>query len=414
MKITWGMTLNINRKLVISVCISVVLTALVTFIATTVLFPKLLFGGTYEIRFNADEVSQESINKFNQVKYFLKQYFYEEVDEDVLLEGAVDGMARALGDPYTVYLNQEQFELFNERSEGSYVGIGVTVNMGEDGLLTVVEPFRDSPAEKVGMRTGDKIIKVDDKDVTGIKDENVIISMIKGKENTNVKITVYRPSENIPVEFDIIREKIKIVNIESDIFAGDVGYIRIKQFDMESAKYFHHNLNELLEQNIKSLIIDVRDNPGGAYDQVINVLDRILPEGIIVYTEDREKRRRVEESDRRELDIPIAVLTNERSASASEILAGAIKDHKKGTIIGTTTFGKGLVQVIQPLKDGSALKITISEYFTPAGVKIQGKGVEPDIVVEIDEKYKYSAVSQIPHEEDNQLQRAIQLLIKIS
>ncbi len=404
-----------NRKLIIGIIITMVVTAFFTFTGTAVfLSAGILSDKSYEIKFDSEEVKKESIEKFNQVKDILKNLFYEDVEEDTLLEGAVEGMARSLKDPYTVYLNEKQYSLFSERSEGSYVGIGVSVNMDEDGLLTIIEPFADSPAQKAGMRQGDKIIKVDDEDVTGIRDENVIISMIKGKEDTHVKITAYRPSENIPVDFNITRKKIKIVNVISEVLKGDIGYIRIKMFDAEVASYFHKSLNDLLEKDIRSLIIDVRDNPGGAYDQVVDILDRILPQGIIVYTEDRENRREVENSDRRELDLPLAVLTNERSASASEILAGAIKDHKKGTIIGTTTFGKGLVQIVLPLEDGSAIKVTVAKYYTPSGVCIQEMGVEPDIVVEMDEEYRYSAVSQIPKEDDDQLQRAIQLLNKIS
>jgi carboxyl-terminal processing protease len=234
--------------------------------------------------------------------------------------------------------------------------------------------------------------------------------MIRGPENTKVKITVYRPSNGEMLEFDLTRKKIKIANIKSRMLEDNIGYIRIVKFDSEINRYFNEHLNKLISNGMKALVIDVRDNPGGYYDQVVAICDRLLPEGTIVYTEDKYKRQDVKKSDAKELGMPIAVLINGNSASASEILAGAIKDHKKGTLVGTKTFGKGLVQASSTLDDGSGLKVTIARYFTPSGVCIHGAGIMPDIEIDVPEEYKDSPISDIPPEKDIQLKAAVENL----
>lgn len=368
------------------------------------------FKPNYAVQFDSSSVKYENVKKFDKVRDLLEEYYYKDTNENDMLEGAIAGMTGALEDPYTVYFTKDQMKQFNEKSQGSYVGIGVVVVMGEDGILSVVEPFEGSPALEVGITKDDKIVKVDDKDVTSIKDEDMIISMIKGKENTKVKITAYRPSQGKYIDFDVTRKKIKVVNIKSEVLSDDIGYIKISMFDGEINKDFQENLNSLLQKNIKGLVIDLRDNPGGDYDQVSKIADRLLPEGLIVYTEDKKGNRQEKKSDSTELNLPIAVLVNENSASASEVLSGALKDHKKATLVGTKTFGKGLVQAVVNLEDGSGLKVTIARYFTPSGVCIQDIGIEPHEKVELPEKYKNTAVSQIPREEDNQLKKAIEVV----
>jgi len=368
------------------------------------------FDADYAITFDKNSVDFENIKKYNEVKRLLSTYYYEDINQNDMLEGSIAGMVNALNDPYTVYFTKDQMKVFEEKTSGSYVGIGVSLNMGEDGLLTVVEAFPDSPAKKVGIMTGDKIVKVDDQDVTTISDQDYIVSMIKGEEKTKVKITVFRPSEGTYLDFDIIREKIKVENITSEVIDGDIGYIKMSMFDSEMAKYFGNHLNKLLDKKIKGLIIDLRDNPGGDYNEVCAIADRLLPEGLIVYTEDKFGNRSEKKSDAKEFDLPLAILVNGNSASASEILSGAVKDHNKGTLIGTKTFGKGLVQAVQELEDGSGLKVTIARYFTPSGVCIHKEGIEPDIVVELDEKYSNMPVSQVPREDDTQLKKALEVI----
>lgn len=368
-------------------------------------------GERYTITFDADSVDYRNVVKFNRVMDILKNDFYMKVDANKMLEGAIYGLAESLGDPYTVYFDREHMEAFLEKSRGSYVGIGVTVNVDDDGLLTVVEPMKGSPAMEAGIRRGDKIVKVDGRDVTSISDENMIISMIKGKENTRVRITVYRPSEDRYVQFDIKRKRIRASNIKSEILDGDIGYIRIVMFDSEIARYFKNDLNSMLEKGIKGLIIDLRDNPGGSFEQVVEIADSLLPAGTIVYTEDRDGRKEYRYSDRAYTDIPLVILINGNSASASEILAGAVRDHGRGMLVGTRTFGKGLVQELKLLGDGSGIKVTISRYFTPSGICIQGFGIKPDIEVGVYEEYRNLPVSQIPRDRDVQLRSAIGALL---
>jgi carboxyl-terminal processing protease len=336
------------------------------------------------------------------------QSYYQDVDEDKLLEGAIKGMAEALEDPYTVYYTPEQMQDFTEQSSGSYVGIGVTVFMDEDDLLTVSETFANSPAKEVGMRNGDKIINVDGEDVTSIKDSDLIVQKIRGKPDTEVKITVYRPGINDYVNLQMVRRVINLVYIESKIINDNIGYVQLKLFDEDIARDFANHVNDLIMSGAKGLIIDLRNNPGGSYTQVVAMADMLVPKGLIVYTEDRSGNRQEEFSDTSELNMPMTVLINEYSASASEILSAAIKDYNKGTLVGKTTFGKGLVQSVVPLEGGAGVKFTISKYYTPSGTCIHGIGVTPDIEIENDEQYKYYSVEDIPEGEDKQLLRAIE------
>lgn len=393
------------RQLAVIVAAAVIFSICAT---TAVFYTVNSLNKRYVISFDADDVQYKNVNKFNQVRKILKDDYFQKVDENILIEGAVSGLADSLKDPYTVYFNKDQMKAFMEKSEGSYVGIGVSVNTDTNGLLTIIEPFENSPAKQVGMMQGDKIVKVDDTDVTSVRDENMIISMIKGTENTKVKITVYRPSEDKYLQFEITRKRIKASNIKSEIMEGNIGYIKLVMFDSEVAKYFKSDLDNMLAKGIKGLIIDLRDNPGGSYEQVVEISDRLLPEGMIVYTEDRDGTKQVKLSNKAGLDLPIAILTNGNSASASEILAGAVKDNARGTLVGTKTFGKGLVQELRLLEDGSGIKVTISRYFTPAGVCIHGIGIKPDIEVDVLDEFKNLPVSQIPRNKDIQLQSAIE------
>lgn len=399
-----------NNHLFVTIT-AVVITAVLSFSISAFIFTGWNYAGSDGISFDTKVVDAEKIKKFNKVRSLLMSEYYEKVDENQLVEGAIAGMADSLGDRYTAYYPKEQWQMLQEAVEGSYVGIGVTVNTDTDGILTVVEPFRGSPADEAGIKSGDKIIGVDDVDVQRMK-EDLIIEKIRGKENTKVKISVYRPSEEKFLDFNVTRRVVKIDNIESKVLEGDIGYIRLIKFDADIAKQFEDALNKLMKKNIKGLVIDVRDNPGGYYSQVVEIADRLLPKGIIVYTEDKYKKKEIQYSDADHLELPLVLLVNGHSASASEILAGAIKDHKRGVLVGTKTFGKGLVQAPIPLGDGSGLKVTIQRYFTPSGVCIHGIGINPDIVVEPAEAFRDMPVSQIPENKDVQLGRALEELKK--
>jgi carboxyl-terminal processing protease len=415
------------KKVVAIVLVAIFITFVGTaFVTTTVLtytgFYESVrsYFGNYDSKsvswFESDEVSENEIAKFNEVKSLLKSEYYEEIEDSTLIEGAISGMADSLEDPYTVYYNKEQMEEFTkltDESQDTYVGIGVQVSMDENGILTVIEPFEDSPAIEVGVKSGDKIIEVDGEDVTEIRDENIIISKIKGEEDTDVEITVYRPTKNKNVDFTITRKKMTVVlNVKSEMKDDNIGYIKMSMFDGDIYNNFKKELTFLQKQGMESLIIDLRNNPGGSYAEVVDIADLILPEGLIVSTEDKNEVVSEEHSDANELEVPLAILVNGNSASASEILAGSVQDYEKGTIIGTTTFGKGLVQSVQEFSDGSGMKYTIARYFTPNGVCIQDKGIKPDIIIENDEKYENESISLIPEKDDKQLQKAIETLEK--
>ena len=395
--------------------IAIILVAVITFTTWFSISFAFLLAGSLEntsigLLFEKDDISPEKIRKFRNIQKLLEKNYYKEINDDDLIEGAIAGMVNALDDPYTVYFNAKDMESFNEKARGSYGGIGVSINIDEEGLLTVVKPLEESPAYDAGIKSGDKIIMVNDTDVTSIKDVSLIINMIKGEQDTEVKITVYRTSTNETLSFDITRKIIKIKNIKSEVIENDIGYIKIVTFDEDIANEFNKKLDELLSVGIKGIIIDLRDNTGGAYPEVVSITDRLVPEGIIVYTEDKYGNKNYEYSDAEELEVPLTILINEYSASASEVLAGAVKDYKKGTLIGTKSYGKGLVQVLETLEDGSGIKITVSTYFTPSGKNIHGIGISPDIEVDLPEEYKNMPLSDIPREEDTQIKKAVEII----
>lgn len=393
----------------------IVKTAVISFIVCALFFMGLnYFTGKYSLTFEKSRVNIETVKKFNEARSILQNKYYEDVDANKLIEGAITGMADSLKDPYTVYYDKEQMKWFmdmQKNTENEYVGVGLPIILDKNGIATVLEPYDDSPAKAAGIQQGDKILKIDGKDITDIKDETLIANMIKGEENTETVLTIYRQSQNKTMDFTVVRKKIVAkLNIRSEMLDGNIAYIKLKMFDENISKNFISQLDKIVKEGAKSLIIDVRDNPGGLYKEVVELADRILPKGTIVYTEDRDGNKEVETSDDTELDMPIVVLTNGNSASASEILAGAIKDFKKGTLIGTKTFGKGLVQTTYGFNDGTGLKVTIARYFTPSGICIHGEGIKPDIEVKLDERYKDTSVSAIPREDDLQLQKAIEVL----
>ncbi len=393
----------------------IAMTAIITFVVTGLLSMGLLYmSGRYSLTFDKRSVDSGTVKKFNDVRNILQNSFYEKIDTNKLIEGAISGMADSLNDPYTVYYNKEQMKWFTDMqktTENEYVGVGLPIMLDKNGIITVLEPFDDSPAKEAGIKQGDKILKVDGKDITGIKDEALVANMIKGEENTEVLLTILRQSEASTIDVRVVRRKIKaILNIRSEMLDGNIAYIKLKMFDENISENFINQLNGLVKKGAKSLIIDVRDNPGGLYNEVVALADRILPEGTIVYTEDKQGKKEEKKSDATQLDMPIVVLTNGNSASASEILAGALKDFGKGTLIGTKTFGKGLVQTTYGFSDGTGLKVTIARYFTPSGVCIHGEGIKPDIEVKLDEKYKDVSVSAVPREDDVQLMKAKEVL----
>jgi carboxyl-terminal processing protease len=308
-----------------------------------------------------------------------------------------------------MYYTKAEYANVIESSSGIYQGIGAVVSQDvKTGIITIVRPYKDGPAYNAGLLPDDIIYKVEGEEVTG-EDLSEVVSKIKGKEGTKVNITIYRDGVADPMDFTLERKKINIPTIEYEMLEDDIGYILIYEFDSITISQFSNALKALEKMGMKGLIVDVRDNPGGLLDSVVKILDRLLPRGLIVYTEDKYKNRTEENAKNPDkFDQPIVVLINGNSASASEIFAGALQDYEKATIVGTTTFGKGIVQRILPLSDGTALKLTVSKYFTPKGRNIHGTGIEPDIEVELSEDLKQLVT--IPRDDDNQLQKAIEVL----
>jgi carboxyl-terminal processing protease len=370
------------------ILLSVSLTAIVTSVVLIVLlrvFGLLSIAGTVDFRGSGRSVA--SVLKLQQVWDALSRDYYMPVDEDRMIEFAASAMVKSIGDVYTTYYSKEEMDMFVQHSAGVFHGVGVYVRQGGNGLLHITGFLENSPAQEAGVLIDDEIISVGGVDVTGITDTDMVINMIKGEIGTFVTIGFFRPSEGRSLELDVERREIKTENIISRlIYTGDggednepVGYIYILMFDGAAFEYFERHLNKLLESGIVALIIDLRNNPGGDYNETVRIADRLIGKGVIVYTEDRAGRRIYSESDEEALGLPIRVLINGDSASASEVLAGAIKDNGAGSLVGSGTFGKGLVQTVVSLVDGSGLKYTSSRYYTPSGVCIDGKGIEPDI-----------------------------------
>ncbi len=365
---------------------------------------------TEETKDEEEVTSYEKIvDKLTFLETLIENYYLEEVDPSVYANGIYKGFMSSLEDPYSTYYTKEEYKALMESSTGIYHGIGATVSQDvKTGIITVVKPFENGPAFKAGILPGDILYMVEDEEVTGV-DLSEVVSKMKGMEGTKVNISVIREGKSDPLQFTIVRQEIKVPTIEHKMLADKIGYIIITEFDQITVKQFISAVDELERGGMKGLIVDVRNNPGGLLDSVVKILDRLLPKGLIVYTEDKYGKRLKEDAvDEKELTVPLAVLINGNSASASEIFAGAIQDYQLGTIVGTTSFGKGIVQKVIPLSDGTAIKLTISKYFTPKGRNIHGTGILPD--VEIDLKEELKKMVTIPIEEDNQLQEAIRIV----
>lgn len=351
----------------------------------------------------------EIVDKLTFLETLIDNYYLDEVDPSVYANGIYKGFMSSLEDPYSTYYTKEEYTSLMESSSGVYHGIGASVSQDvKTGIITIVKPFEGGPAYKAGVLPGDILFKVEDEEVTGV-DLSEVVSKMKGVEGTKVNISVLREGKTDPIDFKIVRQEINVPTIEHKMLADKIGYIIITEFDEITVKQFISAVDELEKAGMKGLIVDVRNNPGGLLDSVVKILDRLLPKGLIVYTEDKYGNRLEEDAvDEKKLSVPLAVIINGNSASASEIFAGAIQDYKLGTIVGTTSFGKGIVQKVIPLSDGTAIKLTISKYFTPKGRNIHGTGILPDVEVELKEDLQKKV--SVPIDEDNQLQEAVKIV----
>ena len=353
-------------------------------------------------------LDDETVEKIAEITTYLDLYYYEEYSEEDVREALLSGMTSGLGDPYTVYYTPEEYEDLTVNTSGVYYGIGAGLTQDPDTMVvTISKVYEGTPAEEAGLKKDDIILSVGDVEATSMEVSS-LVHLIRGEEGTTVHLEIYRPSTEENLSFDVMRRNVELPSVSGEMLDNGIGYIQLFEFQQKTAEQFHEILTELEAQGMQSLIVDVRDNPGGMLVSVVDILDEILPEGTVVYTEDKYGNRNTFTSDSDCIDYPIVVLVNENSASASEIFAGAIKDYEYGTLIGTTTFGKGIVQTIFPLSDGDALKVTTAKYFTPSGNNIHGIGIEPDIELE----YEFTGPEDGEYEMqyDNQLQRAIEEL----
>jgi len=308
----------------------------------------------------------------------------EKVNQEDLENGLYKGLLQGLGDPYSVYYTKAEYKELQESTSGTFYGIGAYVQQkADEQYCTITKVFENGPADKAGMKANDIVTKVDNKDVTG-QDIDKVVSMMRGDKGTQVVVQVFRSSEKKYIDLKIIRDKVETTTVNYKMVdkKEKIGYIQITEFDTVTEQQFMKALNALVKQGMKKVVFDVRDNPGGSYDVVCSILDTLLPEGTLVSTKDKYENEEKQTSDSSCLNMPMAVIQNGNSASASEIFAGAIQDFKAGKIVGTQSFGKGIVQQIIPFNDGSAIKLTIEKYYTSSGKNIHGKGITPDIKVE--------------------------------
>ena len=362
----------------------------ITFMLTSTF--NIVLGGKVVISKDTYE-AYKKYNKMIALEELVKEDFYKKTSDEKLVNSAIKGMFSGLDDPYSQYYTKAEFEKLKEQTSGSFVGIGVYISpASDDDNITIIAPIEGSPAQKSGIKAGDKILKVDGK-VVSSKNSDEAITLIKGKKGTEVDLTIKRGEQILDIK--VKRDEIVSKTVESKLLDDNIGYIKITSFSEHTNKEFETALNTLKKDNIKGLVIDLRDNPGGLLNVCKDIADSLIGEGTIVYTKDNKGNTEYLKSDSKKLGLPIAVLTNEGSASASEILTGAIIDNKAGISVGTTTFGKGLVQSVRELKDGTGFKLTTAQYFTPNGDYINGKGIKPTIEEKDEAKQLDTAVEWI-------------------
>lgn len=352
------------------------------------------------------KLSDAVADKIDTLEYMIERYYYkDDISREDLENGIYQGLMDAVGDPYTSYYNADDFNTFMEQTTGAYYGIGAYVAQDtEHNYPKINSPIPGSPAEEVGLRPNDIIYEVDGVSAYGM-DLDKVVSLIKGEEGTTVQMTIYRDGEYL--EMTVQRRQVEIPTVEQEMLENSMAYIRIIEFDEVTPGQFEQALQTSRSKGMKGLILDLRGNPGGSVNAVVDIARMLLPEGLVVYTEDKYGKREEYSCDgNNEFELPLVVLIDGNSASASELLSGAIQDYRKGTLVGTTTFGKGIVQQMLTLRDGSAVKITISSYYTPAGRNIHGIGIEPDVACPFDGEAYYGSGY------DNQLEKAKEVLLE--
>lgn len=388
----------------------IILTAIITAMATTAVLGAVGYAVIYKTS-SLDKFEK----KISMINRYLEDSYIYEYNEDEMLEQAVAGYVEGLDEKYTYYYNPEEFKRYTESMQDSYVGIGVIVSVNDYDQIEVVAPFEDSSAYEADVKPGDILSAVEDEEFTGKRMSEAVAKIKGGEEGTTVNLTFIRNGEVLKKTIE--RRRVSSQSVKSEMLDNNIGYMRITAFNMEGEDSdentyteFVKHYNDLRDKGMEKMIIDLRDNPGGTLDVVCDIADEILPKGLITYIEYKDGSRKEMKSDDKSIDMPIAVLINENSASASEVLTGALKDYGVATVIGKTSYGKGVVQSVIPFYDGSGMSLTIAKYYSPNGVCIHGTGIEPDIEVELPEEYQDYYISAIEHDKDTQLKKAIEIL----
>lgn len=331
---------------------------------------------------DSDGIGSEVEGKLNAIDSVLESFYFGDVDDETAKDNIYKAYLSSYGDKYTMYYTADEYKALKESTNGKFYGIGAVCQLSGEGGVLLVDVYDNGAGYQAGLRSGDRVVNVDGRDITDMELSSAV-ALIKGDKGTSVTLEVIRGTERLT--FSAVRDAVEAKTVSYTLLDNNVGYLSISQFEEVTTKQFKAAVEDLQSQGMKGLVIDIRNNPGGLLDTVVGMLKYMLPDGLIVYTEDKQgNRKEYKGQDNDEFNLPLAVIVNGNSASASEIFAGAIQDYGKGTIIGTQTYGKGIVQTVKPLTDGSAIKFTIAKYFTPKGQDIHGKGVTPDMVVEYD------------------------------
>lgn len=331
---------------------------------------------------DSDGIGSEVEGKLNAIDSVLESFYFGDVDDETAKDNIYKAYLSSYGDKYTMYYTADEYKALKESTNGKFYGIGAVCQLSGEGGVLLVDVYDNGAGYQAGLRSGDRVVNVDGRDITDMELSSAV-ALIKGDKGTSVTLEVIRGTERLT--FSAVRDAVEAKTVSYTLLDNNIGYLSISQFEEVTTKRFKAAVEDLQSQGMKGLVIDIRNNPGGLLDTVVGMLKYMLPDGLIVYTEDKQgNRKEYKGQDNDEFNLPLAVIVNGNSASASEIFAGAIQDYGKGTIIGTQTYGKGIVQTVKPLTDGSAIKFTIAKYFTPKGQDIHGKGVTPDMVVEYD------------------------------
>ncbi len=394
-----------NSKKIYKSIMLIIVVALVTFIITTVVMYNK-FSGTDKYSVVSENAKLNA--KINSIRKVLEKDFLGEIEEEKLIDSAIKGYVEGLDDEYTEYYTKEEMEEFKTETKGNYVGIGIyMIKNTTDNNVVILAPIEGSPAESAGIKSGDIIKKVGDKECTA-EDFEVISTYIKGKEGTRVKIQVQRGEETL--DFEVERKNIELYPIKSEILENKIGYINVTTFDEGCSKEFKENYDKLEKEKITSLIVDLRNNGGGIVDEALEILDYILDkDSVMMITANKEGKEVIEKAKKKaSINMPIVVLVNENTASASEIFVSALKENNKAQIVGTKTYGKGVIQELLTLSDGSGIKITTEEYYTPNKNKINKVGITPDVEIELPENIEN--IFSLERKDDTQLRRAVDIL----